>query len=133
MIFLQIKRVMHMLKKLSLLIILMAPLLANADKKRDVIGLWETEEKGEIVLIDKNENGFPIAGKLERSASRPDKVGMTLMTNFTEHKDGWNVTIYSPRRDKNFDAVIHRKDQELNLEVDAGFFTHHIIWTAQSN
>ena len=118
-----------MLKKLSLLIILMAPLLANADKKRDVIGLWETEETGEIVLIDKNENGFPIAGKLERS----DKVGMTLMTNFTEHKDGWSVTLYSPRRDKNFDAVIHRKDQELNLEVDAGFFTHHIIWTAQSN
>lgn len=119
-----------MFKILVSVLIFTFSLIVNANEKRDVAGLWETEEKGVTVIIKEDENGLPSTGTLTQFPRKPEKVGMALLSNFSKNEDGWNVTLYSPRRDKNFDAVIYRKNQELNLEVDAGFFTHHIIWTA---
>lgn len=123
-----------MVKRLCLFLMFVFPLLASADsgadERRDVLGLWQTEEKDNTVLISEDENGLPVKGILAQSKSRPEKEGEMLLSDFSSHEDGWSVTLYSPKRDKYFDAVIYRTGQELHIEVDVMFFTHRVVWAA---
>ena len=98
----------------------------------DVVGVWETQHKGTYVTITTNALGHPVAGKILFSDKEQAPIGTQVLSNFERDGEQWSVTLYSIARDKEFEGLIHRDGETLNIEVSALFFSKTIEWTERS-
>ena len=120
--------------KISALILLsLFSLLSFASENSlDVAGIWETQHKGTYVSIKTNALGKPVAGKVLFSDKEKVLIGTQVLSDFKKDGEQWSVTLYSIERDKEFEGLIHRDGDILNIEVSVLFLSKTIEWTERS-
>lgn len=120
--------------KISALILLsLFSLLSFASENSlDVAGIWETQHKGTYVSIKTNALGKPVAGKVLFSDKEKVLIGTQVLSDFKKDGEQWSVTLYSIERDKEFEGLIHRAGDSLNIEVSVLFLSKTIEWTERS-
>ncbi len=96
----------------------------NAQNEKDkIIGVWTTRDAQiEIYKIDNVYIGIPIDSKGEKHPERQ-------ILNLEYKKDKWVGKIYSRKRDKTLDVACEVEEDNLLLEVSAGFISRNLEWT----
>lgn len=137
---------------LAVALLTAASVMGQTDRK-DIIGLWLSEDRDGKVEIYEKENGtfggctrWMIVNGIEnpplKDAKNPDpakrnqmQLGMEIMYNFT-YKDGeWRYgKIYDPRSGKTYSAKIKLKEGDKNTLILRGFlgislFGQSTVWT----
>jgi len=121
------------MKYIALILMSSFSLLSFASENSlDVAGIWETQHKGTYVSITTNALGKPLAGKILFSDKEKVRIGTQVLNDFKKDGEQWSVTLYSIARDKEFEGLIHRDGETLNIEVSALFFSKTIEWTERS-
>ena len=103
-----------------------------SENSLDVGGIWETQHKGTYVSITTNALGKPVAGKVLFSDKEKVHIGKQVLSDFKKDGEQWSVTLYSIERDKEFEGLIHRDGDSLNIEVSVLFLSKTIEWTERS-
>jgi len=103
-----------------------------SENSLDVTGIWETQHKGTYVSIKTNALGKPVAGKVLFSDKEKVLIGTQVLSDFKKDGEQWSVTLYSIERDKEFEGLIHRAGDILNIEVSVLFLSKTIVWTERS-
>ena len=103
-----------------------------SENSLDVGGIWETQHKGTYVSITTNALGKPVAGKVLFSDKEKVRIGTQVLSDFKKDGEQWSVTLYSIERDKEFEGLIYRAGDSLNIEVSVLFLSKTIEWTERS-
>lgn len=96
-----------------------------ANGLNDISGIWNT---GENTLIEIDTAAKPIVGKVIKTEAEKGKVGTVILSDFQQTKDGWQATIFAPKRKKHFPALLTLENDQLNIEIDVGFFNKDVQW-----
>lgn len=129
---------------IALLVICSFPELTA--QNQDILGYWETAEKGGIVDIYEVRPGqyagrlvWSVKGDYEVDSKNPDPslrnryiVGLSFMYGFNKKKDQYYGTIYDPTSGRNYSATMWGKDDgKLALRGYIGFslLGKTTVWT----
>lgn len=98
----------------------------NSFAQSDVSGEYIIGEKNTVVKIEQY-NGI-YNGKIISSDNPNAEIGKLILKELKQTKGKWKGELYSPKREKWYDAEFIKKENKLNIEISVGFFSKTVEW-----
>jgi len=100
-------------------------LFSSTAKEPAIVGTWKmSEENIEVEII---QDGDVCTGVIVK-APKEGAVGTEILRDLKEKKGKWEGKLYAIRKGRLVDVVIVPKEDELDLEVSAGFVSKSMSW-----
>lgn len=104
--------------------ILFSAVTMNA--QQSIAGVWNTGN--ENTKIEITETNGVYNGKIISSDNANAKVGKLLLKDIKSVGGEWKGKLYSPQKDKWYNAVLEEKGEQLLVTVKAGLMSKTIEW-----
>lgn len=112
------------MKILFALCIFFSALSMNA--QQSIAGIWNTGQDNTQVEISETDGLY--SGKIISSDNEEAKIGNQLLKEIKSVGGKWKGKLYSPKKNKWFDAVLEEKGDQLLVSVKAGVMSKTLEW-----
>jgi uncharacterized protein (DUF2147 family) len=98
----------------------------NSFAQSDVSGEYIIGEKNTVVKIEQH-NGI-YNGKIISSGNPNADIGKLILKELKQTEGKWKGELYSPKRERWYDAEFIPKENSLDVKIKAGFFSKTMEW-----
>lgn len=98
----------------------------NMHSQQSLTGTWNTGQENTIIEITEINKVY--SGKIISSDNDNAKIGNQLLKEVKLTGGKWKGKMYSPKKNKWFDAVLEEKDEQLQVTVKAGIMSKTLEW-----
>jgi len=104
--------------------ILFSVITVNA--QQSIAGVWNTGNENTKIKITET-NGI-YSGKVISSDNAKAKIGTLLLKDIKSSSGGWKGKLYSPQKDKWYNAVLEEKGEQLLVTIKVGIMSKTLEW-----
>ena len=94
--------------------------------QESLVGTWNTGKDNTKIEITAEKDVF--VGKIISSDHAKAKIGKQLLKDIKSVGGAWKGKMYSPQKNKWFDAVLEDKGNQLLITIKAGWTSKTITW-----